>query len=88
MIADRIHEALQASPDGLTRKQNWNLFHGNVSSSSIDQALERLSSLGLVTSCSVSGRGRPTTLWSSVDYRYEEPVEQETDEPEESPEET
>jgi hypothetical protein len=84
-IADRIHEALQASPDGLTRTQIWNLFHGNVGSGSIDQALERLRSLGLVTACYVSGRGRPTTLWSSVDYRYQEPMEEETDEPEESP---
>jgi hypothetical protein len=31
-IADRILEALQASPDGLTRKQIRNLFHGHVSS--------------------------------------------------------
>ena len=84
-IADRIREALQASPNGLTRKQIRNLFHGNVSSASIDQALERLSSLGLVTSCYVSGRGRPTTLWSAVDYQYQEPAEQESDEPEELP---
>jgi hypothetical protein len=83
-IADRIHEALQASPDGLTRTQIWNLFHGNVGSGSIDQALQRLGSLGLVTACYVSGRGRPTTLWSSVDHRYQEPMEEETGEPEES----
>ena len=58
-IADRIREALQASPDGLTREQIRNLFHGHVSSGLIDQALERLSSLGLVTSRYVTGRGRP-----------------------------
>jgi hypothetical protein len=87
-IADRIREALQASPNGLTRKQIWNLFHGHVSSGSIDQALERLSSLQLVTSRYVSGRGRPTTLWSAVDHEYEEPMEEETADPKESPEET
>ncbi len=87
-IADRIREALQASPDGLSREQIRNLFHGNVSSGSIDQALERLSSLELVTSRYVIGRGRPTTLWSAVDYQYEELMEEETAEPKESPEET
>jgi hypothetical protein len=87
-IADRIREALQASPNGLTRKQIWNLFHGHVSSGSIDQALERLSSLQLVTSRYVSGRGRPTTLWSAVDHEYEEPMEEEIADPKESPGET
>jgi hypothetical protein len=47
-VADRIREALQASPDGLSRKQISNLFHGHVSSGSIDQALERLGSLQLL----------------------------------------
>jgi hypothetical protein len=87
-IADRIREALQASPNGLTRKQIWNLFHGHVSSGSIDQALERLSSLELVASRYLTGRGRPTTLWSAVDHEYEEPMEEEIADPKESPEET
>jgi hypothetical protein len=79
-IADRIHEALQASPDGLSRKQIRNLFHGHVSSGSIDQALERLSSLQLVTSRYVSGRGpgRRTILWSIIDHDQENPMEEET----------
>jgi hypothetical protein len=84
--ADRIREALQASPNGLTRKQIWNLFHGHVSSGSIDQALERLSSLGLVTSRYVSGRGRRTILWSAIDREDEELTKEETAEAEESPE--
>jgi hypothetical protein len=86
-IADRIHEALQAASDGLTRKQIRELFHGNVSSGRIDQALERLSSLGLVTSCFVPGRGRATTLWSAIDPGYGDLMEEETAEPEESPQE-
>ena len=45
-VADRILEALQAVENGLTRTQIRDLFHGNISSSSIDQALEKLSSLG------------------------------------------
>ncbi len=79
-IADRIHEALQASPGGLTREQIRNLFHGQVSSGSIDQALERLSSLELATSRYVTGRGpgRRTILWSAIDHDQQELMEEET----------
>jgi hypothetical protein len=66
-IADRIHEALQATENGLTREQIRKLFHGRVGSGSIDQALEKLSSLQLVTSRYVTGRGRPTTVWFAND---------------------
>ena len=85
-IADRILEALQAAENGLTRKQIRDLFHGHVSSGSIDQALEKLSSLELATSRYVTGRGRPTTLWSAIDHEYAELMEEETAEPEESSE--
>ena len=74
-IADRIRESLQASPDGLSREQIRNLFRGNVGSSSIDKAFEKLNSLGLVTSRYVTGRGRPTTLWSAVVFQYEQLME-------------
>jgi hypothetical protein len=79
-IADRIREALQASPDGLSRKQISNLFHGHVSSDSIDRALERLSSLQLATSRYLTGRGpgRRTILWSAIDHDQEELMEEET----------
>ena len=86
-IADRIREALQASPNGLTRNEIRNLFHGHVSSASIDQALRKLSSLGLVTSYYVYGPGRATVLWSAIDHQYEEPMLEGTAEPEESSEE-
>ena len=66
-IADRIHEALHATENGLTREQIRMLFHGRVGTGSIDQALEKLSSLQLVTSLYVTGRGRPTTVWSALD---------------------
>ena len=52
-----------------------------------DQALERLSSLELVTSRYVSGRGRRTILWSAIDYEYTEPAQEDADEPGESSEE-
>jgi hypothetical protein len=64
--ADRIREALNASPDGLSRKQISALFHGHLSSDHIDAALEHLMSLGAVNQCIEPGRGRPTTLWSGI----------------------
>jgi hypothetical protein len=67
-------------PDGLSRKQISNLFHGHVSSGSIDQVLERLSSLQLVTSRYLTGRGpgRRTILWSAIDHDQKELMEEET----------
>jgi hypothetical protein len=86
-VADRILEALQAAENGLTREQLRKLFHCRVGSGSIDQALEKLSSLQLVTSRYVTGRGRPTTVWFSIDPACVEPTEEEAAEPEESSEE-
>jgi hypothetical protein len=65
--ADRIRDALGASPDGLSREQIRNLFHGHVTSDRIDAALEELASLGTITSRTLPGRGRPVTLWSAVE---------------------
>ena len=53
----------------------------------IDQAFEKLSSLGLATSRFISGRGPLTTLWSAADHNYAEQTEEEAAEPEEYPEE-
>jgi hypothetical protein len=65
--ADRIHRALNAAPDGLTREQIRRLFHGHVSSDCIDDALEQLSDLGTVTFNTSPGKGRPVTLWTAVE---------------------
>ena len=86
-VADRILKALQAAENGLSRSQIRGLFHGHVSRSSIDQALEELGSLGVVTSRLISGRGRPTTLWSAIEHEYAERMQEEAAEPEEYPEE-
>lgn len=65
-IADRIREAIDASTEGLSRKQLSALFHGHLSSSRIEAALEQLISLGAIyPSCQPSG-GRPSTLWSAI----------------------
>jgi hypothetical protein len=82
-VADRILEALQAADNGLTRKQIRDLFHGHLGSGSIDQALEKLRSLGVATFRYVPGRGPFTTLWSATEYEDPEPAEEETAGPEE-----
>lgn len=68
--ADRIHEALQASPEGLSRKQIRAIFQGNLRSSEIDPALEQLRTLSLIDCRLVFGRGRPTTIWSVYDGEH------------------
>ena len=81
-ITDRIHEALQSAEGGLSRVQIRSLFQGHISSSSIQEALERLNHLGAVSSRQVSGRGRPVTVWSAVDPSA--PWQEETSQPGES----
>jgi hypothetical protein len=78
-VADRVLEALQAAENGLTRKQIRDLFQGNLSSCSIDQALEKLRSFGTAT-CRVTGagQGRPATLWWVIGHEYREPMKEET----------
>jgi len=65
--AQRISEALDATPQGLTRTQISGLFRRHVSRERIDLALEQLSSLGLINAQTETGRGRPSTLWAAVE---------------------
>jgi hypothetical protein len=64
--AQRIGEALDATPEGLTRTQIRGLFHRHLSKECIDLALEQLSSLGLINHHTAPGRGRPSTFWFPV----------------------
>jgi hypothetical protein len=66
--ADRILEAVNASTNGcLSRMQIGALFHGHLSSSRIEAALEQLISLGAVyQSSSQPTGGRPSSLWSAI----------------------
>src|SRR3984885_166740 len=66
--ADRILEAINMSPGGfLSRSQMSALFHGHLSSSRIEAALEQLVSVGAIyqSSTQPSG-GRPSTRWSAT----------------------
>jgi hypothetical protein len=65
--ADRILEAINASTDGfLSRNQMSALFHGHLSSSRIEAALEQLISLGAIYPSSQPSGGRPSGLWSAI----------------------
>jgi hypothetical protein len=64
--ADRILQAIDASDGSLSRKQINALFHGHLSSSRIEAALEQLISLGAIYQSSQPTGGRPSTLWSAI----------------------
>ena len=64
--ADRILEAINASGGRLSRQQISALFHGHLSSSRIEAALEQLISLGAIYPSSQPTGGRPSTLWSAI----------------------
>jgi hypothetical protein len=65
--ARRIGEALNASPQGLTRFQIRGLFHGHIRSERINMALDQLRSLGLIDCYTAPGRGRPSILRTPVE---------------------
>jgi hypothetical protein len=64
--ARRISQALDVSPEGLSRFQIRSLFHRHVGKERIDLALEQLMDLGLINSKTRVGRGRPATLWAKA----------------------
>jgi hypothetical protein len=68
-IADRIREAVEAAPDGLSKHQVRRLFHGHLESELIDAALEKLRALGAITDHSQHTAGRSSTLWSSSEEK-------------------
>ena len=62
-LAEQIHAALAANPDGLTRSQVRDLFSRNRRSKDIGQALERLAAAGRIHAERHQQRGRPAELW-------------------------
>jgi hypothetical protein len=77
-IADRIREALEESPDGLSKNQIRRLFHGHVNCDRIDAALEQLMVIDAASCHSELTGGRPSTLWSAT--AEQEQVENEASE--------
>jgi len=65
--ADRIKEALDAAPDGLSRIQIRALFHGHLSSERIEAALQQLLSIGAIGQQTQPSRGgRRSTRWTAT----------------------
>jgi hypothetical protein len=64
--ARRISQALDITPEGLSRVQIRALFNRHVSKERIDLALQQLMTLGLINCRTSAGRGRPATLWGKV----------------------
>ena len=66
-VAEQIHEALLASPGGLTRTEIRDLFQRNCPGSAIDQALGALSRAGRLRMERVETGGRPAMVFFVVD---------------------
>ena len=64
--ARRISQALDVTPEGLSRVQIRALFNRHVSKERIDLALGQLHTLGLINRETTAGRGRSATLWAKV----------------------
>ena len=64
--AQRISQALDVTPEGLSRVQIRCLFHRHVSKERIDLALEQLLKLGLINRETTAGRGRSASLWTKA----------------------
>lgn len=65
-VTDRIREAVEASQNGLTKTQISRLFKGHLDLDRIDNALDRLATLGALGCSSQPTAGRHITRWSSV----------------------
>src|ERR1700722_17384987 len=64
--AQRISQALDVTPEGLSRVQIRALFHRHVSKERIDLALEQLLKLRLINRGTTAGRGRSASLWAKA----------------------
>ena len=62
-LADKIMEALRATPEGLTRTDIRNLFKNNQTGNRIEQALALLLKVGRARSTSEASGGRPVERW-------------------------
>ena len=65
-IADRIREAVQAAPNGLSRNQIGRLFYGHVNRQRIDAALEQLAAFRALVAYTEQTAGRSSTHWFAV----------------------
>ena len=65
-LAEQIHQALQSSPDGLTRTQIRDLFARHQSRHRVDHALHALTAAGRAQPSKILTAGRPTERWTAT----------------------
>jgi hypothetical protein len=65
-LAEQIHAALQAHPDGLTRSQISNTLQHNRPTNQIQQALNALQLAGRANRSPIPTAGRPAELWTAT----------------------
>jgi hypothetical protein len=65
-LAEQIHQALQSSPDGLTRTQIRDLFARHQPRHRVDQALHALTTAGRAQPSKILTAGRPTENWTAT----------------------
>jgi hypothetical protein len=71
-IADKILSAVRAEPIGLTRTEISRSFSRNVSADTLNNALQSLSTRGLIRAEKESGSGRPAERWRASTATPEE----------------
>jgi len=74
-VAEQIHTALTASPDGLTRTQLRDLFARNLPGNRIDTALIALGRTGRAHRHRLTTTGRPAEIWSAAHPDVSHPTE-------------
>lgn len=65
-LAEQIHAALTAHPDGLTRSQLSQTLNHNQPAGEIDTALHALHAAGRATATHIKTGGRPAQLWTAA----------------------
>ena len=65
-LAEQIHAALQANPNGLTRSQISDALHHNRPADQIQQALDTLQLAGRAVRAQLRTAGRPAELWTAT----------------------
>jgi hypothetical protein len=67
-IAEQIHAALVAAPDGLTRTQLRDLFARNLPAARVDTALTNLANNGRAQHRRTATAGRPAEIWTTTNH--------------------
>ncbi len=65
-VAEQIHAALGAAPDGLTRTQLRDLFARNLPAGRVDTALTNLANNGRAQRRRTATAGRPAEIWATT----------------------